>query len=307
MKKENQRFSSFPSEKEDKRISEENSKSIKQEKIHDIIFSHEIGWQEIIYELINTEQIDPWDVDITLLTNRYLEKIHELEENYFISSKVLLAAALLLRIKSEILLNKYIKSIDEILFGKKEQITAKILERIDLEDEIPELVPKSPLPRLKKVTLKDLIDSLNKAIVTENRRIKREILETGALRESEIALPRRKFTLRDKIKEIYSLLVKHLADEERVYFGKISGNEKENKIIAFTSLLYLEQQNRIWIEQKEHFGEIHIWNKKDYLEKNKPFEILWQEYEKEIKSEKEKKMKKSLSKNTLQEQTSHES
>ena len=41
------------------------------------------------------------------------------EADFFISSKVLLAACLLLRIKSEILLNQYIKSIDEILFGKK--------------------------------------------------------------------------------------------------------------------------------------------------------------------------------------------
>src|SRR3989344_1744538 len=114
-----------------------NSKmNVKQEQIHDLLFSRELGWQEIIYDLINTEQLDPWNVDIIILTNRFLEKIQELEENYFVSSKVLLAAALLLRIKSEILLNKYIKSIDEILFGKKE--TKKNgLERIELDEDIP--------------------------------------------------------------------------------------------------------------------------------------------------------------------------
>ena len=93
-------------------------KNVKQEQIQDLLFNREIGWQEIIYDLINTEQLDPWDVDIIILTDKYLEKIEEIGGDFFVSSKVLLAAAFLLRIKSEILLNKYIKSIDEILFGK---------------------------------------------------------------------------------------------------------------------------------------------------------------------------------------------
>jgi len=94
---------------------------VKQEQIHDLLFSRELGWQEIIYDLINTEQLDPWDVNLVILSDKYLIKIQSLEEaDFFVSSKVLLAASLLLRIKSEILLNKYIKSIDDILFGKEE-------------------------------------------------------------------------------------------------------------------------------------------------------------------------------------------
>ena len=97
-------------------------KPIAQEQLHDLLFSRELGWQEIIYDLINTEQLDPWNVNITVLTDRYLERISALEEaDFFVSSKVLLAAALLLRIKSEILLNKYIRSIDEILLAKKKR------------------------------------------------------------------------------------------------------------------------------------------------------------------------------------------
>lgn len=260
-------------EKEKKEVPK-TEKSVKQEQIHGILFNHEIGWQEIIYDLINTEQLDPWDIDITVLTNRYLERIQEIEDSYFVSSKVLLAAALLLRIKSEILLNKYIKSIDEILFGKKEQADTKKLERIELEDEIPELIPKSPLPRFRKVTLKELIESLDKAIVTENRRIKREIIDNNALREAGISLPKRKFTIRDKIKEIYEKLVKHLKLEERVHFSKLMPNEKDEKIIVFSSLLHLENQNKVWLEQEEHFGDIHIWNKKNYLKKNNPHKEL---------------------------------
>tara|TARA_Y100000296_G_scaffold87115_1_gene129894 strand:+ start:931 stop:1749 length:819 start_codon:yes stop_codon:yes gene_type:complete len=239
----------------------------KQEQIHDIIFSKEIGWKEIIYDLINTEQLNAWDIDINILTDKYLEKIEKLEEeNYFVSSKVLLAAALLLRIKSEVLLNQYIKSIDEILFGKKE--TAKKIEIIELDEEIPELIPRSPFPRFKKVTLNELVESLNKAIITEGRRIKKEIVKKDSLRETSISLPKKKYVVNDKIKEIYKKLVDHFQENQKISFNNLVKNDKDEKIISFHSLLHLENQNKIWIEQKEHFGEIHIWFKKTYFKEN---------------------------------------
>ena len=81
----------------------ESTKRVSQEQIHDLLFGKEVSWHSIIYDLINTEQLDPWDIDITLLSDKYLDTVRGLEEaNYVISSKVLLAAALLLRIKSEI-------------------------------------------------------------------------------------------------------------------------------------------------------------------------------------------------------------
>ena len=56
---------------------------IKQQQVHDILFNREIGWQEIIYDLINTEQLDPWDIDIMILTEKYLETLQKVEEADF--------------------------------------------------------------------------------------------------------------------------------------------------------------------------------------------------------------------------------
>lgn len=245
--------------------------NFEQEQVQDLLFSREIGWQDIIYDLINTEQLDPWNINIVILTDKYLQKISHLEEtDFFVSSKVLLAAALLLRIKSELLLNKYIRSIDEILFGKKEE-KKHHLERIELDEEIPELIPKSPMPRFRKVTLKELIESLNKAIITENRRIKKTIINKNALRESSFSLPKRNFSIKDKIKEIYENLYGHFEqnkDKTKVLFSEFIPQTKEEKISSFSSLLHLENQNKIWLEQINHFGEIHIWLKHIYMKNN---------------------------------------
>jgi len=274
------------------KIKEDDEKiSVKQEQIHDLLFNRELGWQEIIYDLINTEQLDPWDIDIIVLTDKYLVKISEMEEaDFFVSSKVLLAASLLLRIKSEILLNQYIKSIDDILFGKKEQVKT-ILERIELDEDIPELIPRSPMPRFKKVTLKELMESLSRAISTENRRIKKEITTKNAFRESSFSLPKRKFSIKDKIAEIYRNLTDLYKErsEGRITYAEFVKDNREEKIFSFLPLLYLEDQKKIWIDQKIPFEDIHIWLREEYLKHNPdPFADLreeLEEFEKQLKEE----------------------
>ena len=250
-------------------VQEISKPSVKQEQIHDILFNRELGWQEIIYDLINTEQLNPWDIDITILTESFLRKIRELEEaDFFVSSKVLLAATLLLRIKSEILLNKYIRSIDEILFGKSQEKKYS-MERIELEEEIPELIPRSPIPRYKKITLKELIESLNKAIITENRRIKKEIINSNSLRETAISLPKKTISIKDRLILIYNKIVSHLKSpqtKKKITFTELVG-EKE-KLFAFYPLLQLENQHKVWLEQENHFEEIYIWLKHIYFKEN---------------------------------------
>jgi segregation and condensation protein A len=250
------------------------SMNVKQEQLHDILFSREIGWQDIIYDLINTEQLDPWDIDISVLAGKYLEKIRVLEEDdFFISSKVLLAASLLLRIKSELLLNKYVRSIDDILFGKKEK-KEFTFERIELNEEIPELIPRSPLPRFRKVTLTQLIESLGKAINTENKRIRKEIINKNALRETSFSLPRRKFSITDKINEIFMRITKHFSsnkEHKKISYTMFVGENKEERIDSFSPLLHLDNQKRVWLEQEAPFDEIHIWLRNTFMQNNPHF------------------------------------
>lgn len=286
---------------EKKEVVSESSGNAKQEQVHDLLFNREIGWKEIIYDLINTEQLDPWDVDIIVLTNRYLEQVEKLQQtDFFVSGKVLFAAALLLRIKSDILLNKHIKSIDEILFGKKEE-EVKSREKIELDGEIPKLVPKTPMPRHKKVTLNELMGALNKAIKTENRRIKKEIIKKNALRETAISLPKKeKRSIKHKIRDLYERLIEQLErgdpKKEKVSFTEFVGEGREERIISFNPLLHLDHQKKIWLAQERHFEEIYIWLKKTYFANNPdPFKELRKEMKEKMKnldSDKKKRIEK---------------
>jgi len=95
---------------------------IGQSQVYDLITGDRPSWQTIIYDLIKTEQLDPWDINLVVLSKKYIEVIEQMEEaNFFISSKVLLACSLLLRLKSEILVNSYIEELNDALYGVKEK------------------------------------------------------------------------------------------------------------------------------------------------------------------------------------------
>ncbi len=236
--------------------------------VYNIITSRDPSWQGIIYELIASEQLDPWNIDIGVLCRSYFEKIKQLEEtNFHISSKMLLAAALLLRIKSEILLHKYIREIDNVLFPHEEEIR-KIIERIEIdEDEIPVLSPKTPMPRFKKVTLQELIDALDVAIKTESRRIDREIQKKQAERLSHVDIPKfRRININERIRKFYARLLtsfknpKLLEDRTiRLPYTHFTGNSKEEKIACFLPMLYLSNHGKIWLEQESHYREIYLY------------------------------------------------
>ena len=287
-----------------------------QEQIHGLLFVEKLSWQQIIHDLINSEQLDPWDIDISLLSNKFLEKVMKLEEaNFFISSQVLLAASLLLRFKSEILLNQYIPSLDAILFGKKAEEKKYTQERIYLDEEVPGLVLRTPLPRFRKVTLEELMNALGQAIKTENRRIRKVVVAKQQELETSLSLPKHRINLRDKLKEVHSKLKRIFADrEERLAFSELAGNEEKERVATFITLLHLDNQHKIWLEQDGHFKEIWILLKHFYEKQNaQSLEMMRIEAETAIESlvkeesETRKKIKEEKSKENADKKSKKES
>lgn len=262
-----------------------NIEKVGQEQIHGLLFSEQLSWQAIIYDLINTEQLNPWDLDISLLSKKYLEKVRQLEEaNFFISSKVLYAASWLLRLKSEILIDKDLQDLDNALFGKKEE-KRYVQERIELDEEIPELVVKTPLPRFKKISLEELMSALGHAIKTENRRIKKVVLTKQQEYETSLSLPKKRINIQDKIREVEKKLGEIFKNrEEKFPFTDLAGKESEERVATFIPLLHLDTQHKVWLEQTCHCDEIWILLKHLYEKQNAGLlESMKKEVEEELK------------------------
>lgn len=233
---------------------------INQNQFFDLITGEELSWQAIIYDLIKTEQLDPWDIDLGVLADKYVQIIQQLEDaDFFISSKVLLACSLLLRLKSEILINSYIQDLNDALYGRKDKEKYE-LERIEIdENELPILIPKTPMSRHKKVTLQELMTALNQAIDTENRRIKREIKGIQAKKSALNVMPKNSFIpLKIRIKTIFGIIKTHISDgNDHMKFSTLAP-DKEERLASFVPILHLSNDGKIFLRQQTHFEEIHM-------------------------------------------------
>lgn len=232
------------------------------EKIFSILFTQdELTWQNIIYDMIDTHEIDAWDVDIGLLAKKFIQKVRMLQEMDFrISGKVILAAAILLKIKSNKLIDEDIAALDQMINGVEEDVDLlEDPEDIDawnaLGDGKPKIYPKSPQPRKRKVSVYDLVRALEKALETEQRR-KRWIVEAPTVRA-----PMKAKEVSEVISEVYQRILLHFkknAVTSLSFSQLIPSESREDKVMTFIPLLHLETQRKVDIAQAQHFGEIII-------------------------------------------------
>jgi len=239
-----------------------------QDKILDLLMQKdEITWQTILLDLVKTNELDPWDIDISILANKYLEVVKKLHEaNLFISGKVLLASAILLKIKAEKLIIDGIGSLDNLMFPQNdelEELGGFQNRRIELDTE-PKLTIKTPQTRKRKVNVSDLISALEKALEVNERRLLR-VAERNRVPEGLI-IPEKPIDITKIIRELYDKIILIFSKQPKVSFSELVNSERKNdKIATFIPLLHLSNQEKVDLEQETHFAEIFINLPKDSL------------------------------------------
>ena len=230
------------------------------ERIFQILYSKdEVTWQSLLYELIKKEGMNPWDVDISQLTKDYIETIKKLKElDFRISGKVLLAAAILLKVKSNRLLNEDLYEFDRLLTEEEE-----LVEELDLEDQqhyepgsSPVLIPRTPQPRKRKVSVFDLVNALEKALEVKQRRV------LNSIPPMNLKIPEKKRDITEIIRDVYTKIKLFFSkgQKNKITFSQlVPSQSKEDKVYTFIPLLHSANQSKIDMAQQEHFGEIEIY------------------------------------------------
>lgn len=245
-----------------------------QTRLFDIIFKEdEITWQSMIHKLVREEGMNPWDINISVLAKRFLEMLEKLKKMDFrISGKVILAAAILLRIKSGRLVGEDFNNLDRLIAMSQddeefEEIEGEFLEDIDQMERKQEftkqennysLTPRTPLPRKRKVSVYDLVDALHKALEVKKRRTNR----LSNAEETNVELPSNQKDITQVIQEVYESIRDYITQrkEKKVMFSKLvpDSSSKEEKVNTFMPLLYLDNQRKIDMYQEKHLADIHI-------------------------------------------------
>lgn len=220
----------------------------------------EISWKTILYDLVRTENMDPWDVNITLLTQEYIKIVKKLREHDLkISGKVLLAAAILLKMKTSYLLERDITLFDSLMQETEEELNEEFLDEEEVfkekkKKEQYQLIPRNPQPRNRKVSIHDLVHALQRAMIS-----KKKILEK--IRPVDFAqFTNKKIEIMEVIEEIYQKIIYYSKKEKTLTFDRLlpPRAKKQEKVYTFLPLLHLENQNKIEMKQTEAFAKIGI-------------------------------------------------
>ena len=227
-----------------------------------LVEENEISWKSIIFDLIKTNQMDPWDVDVSSLSQMYIGHLKKLQkQDLQVSGKVLLAAAMLLRIKSSKLMDDDLNEFDRLIAGSDlseeefyddlEQELAKG-EQLALTEDF-QLNPRLPQARRRKVSVYDLVKALEKALEVKQRRIM-------DYAPPQVNIPVVKFDVTAAIESLYDRIVKHIdAGQEKLSFQMLVGEQDRMGMIhTFIPLLHLANQHKVVIDQPEPFGDISI-------------------------------------------------
>ncbi len=187
----------------------------------------------IILKLVINGEIDPWNVDIVDLADKYLAEIKKLDIPDFISaSKVLSTAVLLLKMKTEALeLNKEKKrkKSKKRLIGIKRYYTVEELAYI-----LKEFVSSPIKPNKKKLRKRS----------------------TNKKRTKNIKIPEKPPLFKATLEETIQFLKEELSKlEGTVEFKDLN---YPNKVQSFIALLFLNYEQFINLYQEKPFGDILI-------------------------------------------------
>lgn len=228
------------------------------------------GPLDLLCYLIDKNKMNIYDVNLSDITEQYIEFLNAMEEmNLEIASEFLVMASTLLYLKSKKLLPKQEEEEEEITeeelirriieYKKFKEISKTLKENYKLysnrfykgQEEI-----KLPKQKLEKDYEPEKIPEIYRLLVERNS----VRINQNAKNIEKIALVD-KYTVAEKVREMYKILVK----QKRFIFNKlfaINKKEKQEVVTAFSGLLEMSRRSKVATSQEELFGDIVVEQKK---------------------------------------------
>ena len=200
--------------------------------------------------------MDPWNIDIIKLADTFTKYLEEMQKvDLRIPARFILIAAILVRMKSDILVSKKEKKEEE----KGEKPPSKLT--IELSKVPPLEAPIKRVP-LGNVTIDELVGALKKAFDVKERRVKRKLKVRRAV---ERAVPPAEEDITKRIDRSLEQIESAIKDiEQDLEFSKLVKEWNREEIVkALMPALHLSHDGKIKISQKELFKEIYLNIKKE--------------------------------------------
>ncbi|MDD3419169.1 MAG: ScpA family protein [Candidatus Gastranaerophilales bacterium] len=230
---------------------------------------------EILVNMAKRNELDPWNVNIVEVTDKYLHHLVELKQNNLrLTGRTLLFAAILLRLKSDIL-----EGIDPLML--EEEAIAEFEEDYDDPDfEMEQLAGRAniisidealerrtsvKLNRKRVVTLKDLIKQLEfyeelerkRSLRNAHERAKRRVRSYANLTADDIINLAHDEYIEDSVKKLFGILERLFESNEKVELSELQVLGMD-KISTYIALLFLSADGRVDLVQDEFYSDLYV-------------------------------------------------
>lgn len=223
----------------------------------------EASWEETIDVL--TADMNPQDLDIILLAERYREYIQELQSHDFkVSAQAVRVCSALLNMKTQRLAWEEQEEQEEELEEEPMENPMAFEEQEEpIEEEEPELdigpdlempVKQKPVRRVHKEELKD---SLRDAIQVKERREERQEKRQEMDQKFEMDEDDLETKLNSLMSNIKGMITSKT--REKIDFNQIVGKkDNQEKIEKFKHVLHLENDEQVTLIQEEFLGDLQV-------------------------------------------------
>ena len=232
---------------------------------------------EILVEMSKKGKIDPWNIDIADVTDKYLRKLVEIKTNNLkLTGRTLFFAAVLLRLKSDILeginLNEdtlsqehdFLEDLDNAFDGDIENIN---MNNVISLDDVLERRTSVKLHRERIVTLEDLIKQLEfyekidkrLALQNKNSRALRRAKSYEKFTPEDIINMAHDEYIDNSIKVLQSVLERIFQTDKKASLSNLSETGMD-RVSIYIALLFLSASTDIDLVQDEFYSELYIVN-----------------------------------------------
>jgi len=221
-------------------------------------------------------EIDPWDLDLELVTEKYLSRIqNSISHNLKEAGKAIFFASTLLRMKSDILSMQAASALnigkeDDSDYLLEQELMDFNLQEIDLGVLDTAIVRKnlSKKTRYRPIKLEDLLKALKDAQEEDEKRKRRHLdfsqfMDMDIFVEPEIESDdmlelTHAENIEEAINKSKAYLKEYLVNGNGIKFSRLK-DFLHSWSNAFLSVLFLSHENEIRIIQQDFYGELWLY------------------------------------------------
>jgi len=213
--------------------------------------------------MVKKGEISPWNVDVVELADKFLKKLEEAQQfDLRVSGRVLLYAAILVRMKAEIITAESLGHEEELIPDEVDFEAFEAFDEYEKEEDKEDIIEAliTPRKKVKRFTpLKDLIKELKRAEEVEKRRVrrKREIKHEKDF-DKTLKIPHEE-SMEEAIAMVENVLNKLFKRKNVLYFSEIVKGMKINEVVSYyLSILHLAYRRKVEVYQEELYKDIEI-------------------------------------------------